>query len=122
MSLFSDVDWTILLLAGGLLLLGGDNRELFRTAGRLYAKVLRMRDEFLRELRDATELGPGSPTRAPSAPMGSPPAPPAWSSPGLPVAPPPPSAVAISSPGVWSVGEVHRVEPLPPDDPLEDAP
>ncbi len=120
MSLFSDVDWTILLLAGGLLLLGGDNREVFRTAGRLYAKVLRIRDEFLRELRDATELGPRAPGPRSPAAMGSTPASPAWSSPGLPVGSPPPVAVSISSPGVWSVGEVHRVEPLPPDDPLEE--
>ena len=122
MSLFSDVDWTILLLAGGLLLLGGDNRELLRTAGRLYAKVMRMRDEFLRELRDATDPGSRSPAPAPTATGEGHAASKPWPSPGATLGSPPPSVVSVSSPGVWSVGEVHRVEPLPPDDPLEGGP
>jgi len=122
MSLFSDVDWTILLLAGGLLLLGGDNRELFRTAGRLYAKVIRMRDEFLRELRDATELSPRSPVPSSTVPRDASAPTPPWTPPTAPLGAPPPPVTSVSSPGVWSVGEVHRVEPLPPDDPLEDGP
>ena len=114
MSLFSDVDWTILLLAGGLLLLGGNNKELFRTAGRLYGKVMRLRDEFLRELRSSTFDGvvPAPPTsRSPS--VGSyPPVPTTLPTMTGPVVP--------AAPGVWSVGEVHRVEPLPADEPMED--
>ncbi len=60
MALFSDMDWVILLGAGALLLLGGDNRELLRTAGRLYGKVMRLRNEFLAQLRDMTQVPPVS--------------------------------------------------------------
>ncbi|MCL4324511.1 MAG: hypothetical protein M1144_03505 [Candidatus Thermoplasmatota archaeon] len=88
MSLFSDVDWLILLLAGAVLLLGGDNRELLRTAGRMYAKVMRLRDEFLSDLRET-----GS-TPAPAATAPSP----------------------SEHPGIWSVGTARPVSALPAEE------
>lgn len=82
MSLFSDVDWMILLLVGGLLLLGGNNKELLRTAGRMYARVTRMRDEFLKDLRDSVNE------------------------------PAPPVSTPAPTPGVWAVGTTRSIPPL----------
>jgi hypothetical protein len=103
MSLFSDVDWVILGVAALFLLLGGNNTEMLRTAGRLYGKVMRLRDEFLQQLRTATEV--------PSAPAG--PAP-ATASPA-PVARAAPSPTPLT-PGVFAVGEVRVLEPLPSEE------
>ncbi len=86
MSLFSDVDWVILLLVGGLLLLGGNNKELLRSVGRMYARVTRMRDEFMNDLRvSVNETSP-----APAAP-----------------------SVPAPTPGLWAVGTARPVAALP---------
>lgn len=72
MSLFSDVDWAILLLAGGLLLLGGgQGREVFRTIGRLYGKFLRLQQELLFELQSSASTVLEQPK--PLGPHGAPP-------------------------------------------------
>jgi hypothetical protein len=86
-SLFSDVDWFILLLVGGILLLGGNNKELLRTAGRMYAKVTRIRDEFLRDLKESVSEDPQPVSAAPSPP----------------------------STGIWEVGTARTISPLPDD-------
>ena len=49
MTLFSDVDWAILLIAGGFLLLGKDSRGLLRTLGRYYGRAMRLKQELLAE-------------------------------------------------------------------------
>lgn len=83
MSLFSDVDWVIILIIAGVLLLGGNNnKELLRTAGRMYAKVMRMRDEFLRDLK--VSIDDVQTTTTP----------------------------AVTHAGQWSVGTARTVQPI----------
>jgi hypothetical protein len=61
MALFSDVDWAILLVIGAFLFFGPENRAVLRTLGRYYGRAMRMRQELLSEVTQATELplGPG---------------------------------------------------------------
>lgn len=93
MGLFSDVDWLIILIVGGLLLLGGNNTELLRTAGRMYAKVMHLRDELLKDVNQALQEE--------SAPK--------------------PAPVA-ASPGVWEVGTTRTVPSLPVEQRFTPAP
>lgn len=83
LGLFSDVDWVIILIVGGILLLGGDNKQLLRTAGKMYQKVMRMRDEFLRDVNQTLKEEPAT------------------------------KPVADFHPGVWEVGTTRTVSPLP---------
>jgi hypothetical protein len=107
MSLFSDVDWTILLVAGGFLLLGGGNREALRTAGRLYGRILRLREEFLRQLREATTLTSPVPPAAEVSPGTA-------GNSSLSVLPPLPGVPATSRwtsvADGWTLGEGHGGE------------
>jgi hypothetical protein len=83
LGLFSDVDWLIILIVGGFLLLGGNNTELLRTAGRMYSKVMHLRDELLKDVNQTLREEP-APKPAPAA-----------------------------SPGVWEVGTTRTVASLP---------
>jgi len=56
MALFSDIDWAILLIAGGFLLLGRENGALLRTLGRYYGRAMRLKRELLDEVRRAADL------------------------------------------------------------------
>lgn len=60
MTLFSDIDWAILLVAAGFLLFGKDGRGLMRTAGRYYARAMRLKQELLEEVGRAADLPPGA--------------------------------------------------------------
>lgn len=65
MALFSDIDWLILLAAGGLLLLGKENGALLRTLGRYYGRAMRLKSELLAEFTHAAEI----PTNAQGRPL-----------------------------------------------------
>ncbi|MGI0132868.1 MAG: hypothetical protein ACREDK_07265 [Thermoplasmata archaeon] len=56
MALFSDIDWVILLVAGGLLLLGKENGALLRTLGRYYGRAMRLKTELLGEFTQAAQI------------------------------------------------------------------
>lgn len=88
MGLFSDVDWLILLIAGGVLLLGGDNRELLRQAGRMYARFVHLRDDLLKDVKEGLVDEP-----KPAAATAT-------------------AAAANPTPGLWSVGTARVVSPL----------
>lgn len=61
MALFSDIDWTILLIAGAFLLMGQRNGEMLRTLGRWYGRAGRMKQELLAEFTRAADLPPTAP-------------------------------------------------------------
>ncbi|MGA9839985.1 MAG: hypothetical protein WBE40_01840 [Thermoplasmata archaeon] len=56
MALFSDIDWMILLVAAGFLLLGKDSAQTLRTIGRWYGRAGRLKQDLLSEFRRAAEL------------------------------------------------------------------
>jgi hypothetical protein len=56
MALFSDIDWAILLVVGGFLLLGKENRTILRTVGRYYARAMRLKQDLLSEVSRAADL------------------------------------------------------------------
>jgi hypothetical protein len=56
MALFSDVDWAIILVVGAFLFFGPENRAVLRTLGRYYGRAMRMRQELLSEVTQATEI------------------------------------------------------------------
>ena len=56
MALFSDVDWVILLVAAGFLLLGEKNGEFLRQLGRWYGRAGRLKQELLAEFSKAADL------------------------------------------------------------------
>jgi Sec-independent protein translocase protein TatA len=56
MALLSDIDWMILLAAGGLLLFGRESPDLLRTLGRWYGRALRLKQELLSEVTRAADL------------------------------------------------------------------
>lgn len=116
MGLFSDVDWTIILVVGGFLLLGGNNTEMLRTVGRLYGKAMSLRNELFGQLREAMQMPPTT-ARDPHTTL---PANPALTS-EAPIA-----GVTLTtppvSPGVWAIGQAHAIEPLAPEDRFKGAP
>ncbi len=63
MALLSNIDWLILLGVAAVLLLGRGNRELLRTLGRTYGRLLRMKQELLSEVSRAADLPTPSPDR-----------------------------------------------------------
>jgi hypothetical protein len=75
MSLFSDVDWTILLVVGAFLLLGDKGKDVFRTLGRLYGKFMRMREQFHLQVQAAVMEPMQSAAQGP-LPVVPPPSPP----------------------------------------------
>ena len=113
-ALFSDVDWAILLIVGGFLLFGRENRAILRTLGRYYGRAVRLKQDLLSEVSRAADLplpsgGQGVSLRG--ALLGY--VEPAGRLPGVPVAVAaaptgPPPALATSwagavGPGTWSV-------------------
>lgn len=56
MALFSDIDWMILLVAAGFLLLGKDSAQTLRTLGRWYGRAGRLKQELLSEFTRAAEI------------------------------------------------------------------
>jgi hypothetical protein len=56
MALFSDIDWLIVLAAGGFLLFGKDAGGTLRTLGRWYGRAGRLKQELLTEFSKAAEL------------------------------------------------------------------
>ncbi len=65
MSLFSEMDWIVLLAIGGLVLLGNGGTSALRMLGRLYGRAVRMKRELLSEVARAADLPPpieGQPT------------------------------------------------------------
>ena len=145
MSLFSDVDWIIVLLAAGLLLMGGRGMEFFRMLGRLYGKFYRIRQELMFEFHSqmmitdtARSAGntplpvvqaahtPASPAATTPAPVSLPssPAPPAPGVPAVQSGPPvdrptPSAAPSATASAASSTGEtmreVHRGSSFPSD-------
>ncbi|MDE1820009.1 MAG: hypothetical protein KGJ23_04215 [Euryarchaeota archaeon] len=122
MSLFSDVDWVILLLAGGLLLMGGHGMEVFRTLGKYYGKFLRIRQQLMFEFQSQvlgpepspgnsplpTLMGPTKPPVVPPSTASVPPTP-APVPAGTVAAAPPPDREAQKGPSFPSEGaEMYR--------------
>ncbi len=58
MSLFSDVDWVILLGVGVFLLFGSRNVEIMRTFGRWYGRMIHLKQQLLSEVTKAADLPP----------------------------------------------------------------
>ncbi len=125
MSLFSDVDWAILLLAAALLLMGGHGTEIFRTLGRLYGKYMRIRQEltlnFQSQLMAADVLGSAAAGPLPVVNAAEAP------KPAVPVAPlsdataasapsaSPPNAPTVAAAGGGPIHQVHRGSTFPQD-------
>ncbi len=113
MSLFSDVDWIIVLLAAGLLLMGGRGMEFFRMLGRLYGKFYRIRQELMFEFHSQmmvtdTARSAGN-TPLPVVQAAPTPASTAAATP-VPVGPPPTPAAAAKAPAVPAVPSGAPVE------------
>lgn len=145
MSLFSDVDWIIVLLAAGLLLMGGRGMEFFRMLGRLYGKFYRIRQELMFEfhsqmmITDTARSAGNTPlpvvqaAQTPASPAATRPAPvslpssPAPMVPGVPAVqsgppvdrPTPSAAPSATASAASSTGEtmreVHRGSSFPSD-------
>ncbi len=62
MALFSDVDWLILVVAAGFLLLGKESGPTLRMLGRWYGRAGKLKQELLSEFTRAADLPstPGS--------------------------------------------------------------
>jgi hypothetical protein len=85
MALLSDVDWLIILAAGGFLLFGQSSGAFVRQLGRYYGRAMRLKQELLSDVMRAAELpapAPGQPlslraailgleSRAPAHPIGA---------------------------------------------------
>lgn len=56
MSLFSDMDWVILLAVGALVLFGDGGTQAVRTLGRWYGRAVRMKRQMLAEVAEAAEI------------------------------------------------------------------
>ncbi len=56
MSLFSDMDWIILLGIGALVLFGDGGTQAVRTLGRWYGRAVRMKRQMLAEVAEAAEI------------------------------------------------------------------
>ncbi|MHB1435306.1 MAG: hypothetical protein ACYCPN_05270 [Thermoplasmata archaeon] len=56
MSLFSDMDWIILLGVGALVLFGDGGTQAVRTLGRWYGRAIRMKRQMLAEVAEAAEI------------------------------------------------------------------
>jgi hypothetical protein len=56
MALLSDIDWLIILVVGGLLLLGNGDPQLLRTIGRWYGRAMHLKQELLSEVTRETGL------------------------------------------------------------------
>jgi hypothetical protein len=121
MALFSDVDWTILLAVGAVLLLGKDGGTVLKQMGRLYGRMNRLKAEILSDFAKAADLPapvpgqvmsirqallsyePGAPGRAtgiPAAVTSPPPVPDAL----VPIAAAAPMGLG---PSTWSVSYPH---------------
>ncbi|MGI0139845.1 MAG: hypothetical protein ACREBT_01650 [Thermoplasmata archaeon] len=61
MSLFSDMDWVIIVAVGVFLLFGSNNAGVMRTIGRYYAQAMRMKQTLMSEVTRAAELPTPSP-------------------------------------------------------------
>ncbi len=55
-TLFSDIDWVIVLAAAAFLLFGKDNSHLLRTVGRWYARAGKLKQDLLSEFTKAAEI------------------------------------------------------------------
>lgn len=101
MALLSDLDWGILLLAGGFLFLGKDSRGLLRTLGRYYGRAIRLKQELLAEFGKAAELpigGLGPSTSIRSVILGGE----LPSAPSIPVAVAHPPSIALPATASWA--------------------
>jgi len=56
MSLFSNLDWVILLAVGAFLLLGKENGAFLRQIGRYYGRLARLKTELLSDFAKAADL------------------------------------------------------------------
>lgn len=56
MALFSDIDWTILLAVGAVLLLGKDGGTVLKQVGRLYGRMNRLKTEILSDFARAADI------------------------------------------------------------------
>ncbi len=56
MSLFSDMDWVILLGVGALVLFGDGGTQAVRTLGRWYGRAVRMKRQMLAEVAEAADV------------------------------------------------------------------
>jgi Sec-independent protein translocase protein TatA len=63
MALLSDMDWLIILVVGGFLLIGKGDPQLLRTVGRWYGKAMHLKQELLSEFTRAAEIPTPSPDR-----------------------------------------------------------
>lgn len=78
MSLFSDMDWIILLGVGALVMFGDGGTQALRTLGRWYGRAVRMKRQMLSEVADAAEIPvplAGQPTSLRSMLLGDEPSP-----------------------------------------------
>jgi Sec-independent protein translocase protein TatA len=56
MSIFSDMDWIILLGVGALILFGNGGTQAVRTLGRWYGRAIRMKRQMLAEVAEAADI------------------------------------------------------------------
>jgi hypothetical protein len=61
MTLFSDVDWIIVVGVAVFLLFGRENGQVLRTIGRWYGRATRLKQELLSEFTRAADLPPMAP-------------------------------------------------------------
>jgi hypothetical protein len=59
-SLFSDIDWIVILGVGAFLLLGNQGAPFVRQLGRLYARALKLKSEMLNEVTTSAGLPAGA--------------------------------------------------------------
>ena len=117
MALFSDVDWIIIAAVAAFILLGNGNREALRTAGRLYARAGRLKQELLGEFLKAADLpppGPGQPLSIRGALLGIDPTPTQAS--GIPAAvttPPVGPSPPLTPTNPWSTSPWTGSYPVP---------
>lgn len=119
MSLFSDVDWSILLLIGAFLLLGDRGKDVFRQLGRMYGKFLRLRDQFNMQVQTAImepqQSAGNGPLPVVQAGMRTPSPPPS-----VPASPPIPAGMPVAMAAEGPPGgnrEVHTGSGVPSEGP-----